>query len=88
MCEEDTGKDGRKEQFHISGDELLAKVKELVHEATVRRIIIKNAQGGTILVIPLAVGVVGTLIRPVWAAIGALAALLTDCVIEVERAGD
>ena len=88
MCKEETGKTTDKEEFRISGEELLSKVKELVREATIRRITIKNAKGDTILVIPLAVGVVGTLIRPVWAALGALAALLTDCVIEVQKSQD
>jgi len=75
----------RTEEFSITGDELLAKVKELVHEGNVRRLIIKNDEGKTFVEIPLTVGIVGVLLLPVWAAIGAIAALATDCTIVVER---
>lgn len=75
----------RTEEFSITGDELLAKVKELVHEGNVRRLIIKNDEGKTFIEIPLTVGIVGVLLLPVWAAIGAIAALATDCTIVVER---
>ena len=74
------------EEFSINGDQLLAKVRELVHEGNVRRITIKNEKGDTLLVIPLTIGVIGAALLPVFAAIGALAALATRCSIVVERA--
>jgi hypothetical protein len=75
----------RTEEIRISGDELLAKVKELVHEGNVRRLIIKNGEGTTLIEVPLTVGVIGAALLPVFAAIGAIAALATDCTIVVER---
>ena len=74
------------EEFSINGDELLAKVRQLVHEGNVRRLTIKNESGDTLLVIPLTIGVIGAALLPVFAAIGALAALATRCTIVVERA--
>ena len=76
----------RLEEFSINGDELLAKVRQLVHEGNVRRLTIKNETGDTLLVIPLTIGVIGAALLPVFAAIGALAALATRCTIVVERA--
>lgn len=73
------------EEFHLTGDELLAKVRELVHEGNIRRLIIRNEAGATLIEIPLTVGVVGAALLPVWAAVGAIAALATDCSIVVER---
>jgi hypothetical protein len=78
--------DERVEEFSINGDELLAKVRQLVHEGNVRRLTIKNEKGDTLVVIPLTVGVIGAALLPVFAAIGALAALATRCTIVVERA--
>lgn len=75
----------RTEEFRIAGDELLAKVRELVHEGNVRRIIIQNEEGHTLVEIPLTIGVIGAALLPVWAAIGAIAALATRCTIVVER---
>lgn len=69
----------------MSGEEVLAKVKELVHEGNVRRIAIRNEKGDTVVEFSLTVGVVGALLLPMWAAIGAAAALLTRCTIVVER---
>lgn len=73
------------EEIKISGEQMLAKVKELVHEGNVRRLIIKNEDGTTLIEVPLTVGVIGAVLLPVWAAIGAIAALATDCTIVVER---
>jgi hypothetical protein len=73
------------EELQVVGEQLVGKVKELVREGNVRRIIIKQ-EGNTILEIPLVVGVAGVLIAPVWAAIGVLGALLAKCSIEVIRA--
>ena len=75
----------RSQEFTISGDEVVAKVKELIHEGNVRRIIIKNEEGRTMLEVPLAIGVIGVAFMPVLAAIGAAAALATRCTIVVER---
>jgi len=71
--------------FRVSGDELVKRVKELLHEGNVRRVIIKQ-HGRTVVEFPLTVGVVGAVLAPILAAVGALAAVLTDCSIEVERA--
>jgi hypothetical protein len=73
------------ETIEVDGDDLVAKVKEIVHEGNVRRIIIKNEEGEQVIEIPLTVGVVGALLLPALAAIGAVAALLSKCTIEVER---
>ncbi|MFC1653834.1 DUF4342 domain-containing protein [Patescibacteria group bacterium] len=75
----------KKEEFKISGDDLLKKVKELIREGNVRKITIINKDGKTILVVPLTVGVVGAVLAPPLAAIGAVAALITDCTLTVER---
>lgn len=75
----------RTEEFRITGEELLAKVKELIHEGNIRRIMIRNEAGTTLVEIPLTVGLVGVALVPVWAAVGAIAALATDCSIVVER---
>jgi hypothetical protein len=73
------------EEIQVSGEALVAKVKELVHEGNIRRIIIKNEEGRTLIEIPLTLGVIGAVLAPVWAAIGAVAALLTESTIVVER---
>lgn len=73
------------ETIEVDGDNLVAKVKEIVHEGNVRRIIIKNEEGEQVIEIPLTVGVVGALLLPALAAVGAVAALLSKCTIEVER---
>jgi hypothetical protein len=75
----------RTEEFRIDSDQLVAKFKELVHEGNVRRISIKNDEGRTLVEFPLVVGVIGAALLPVWAAVGAIAALATDCTIVVER---
>jgi hypothetical protein len=72
------------EELQVVGEQLLARVKELVHEGNVRRIIIKQ-EGRTIVEVPLTVGVVGILALPQLAAIGALCALVSQCSIEVIR---
>ena len=76
----------RTEEFQVSGDKLVAKIKELVHEGNIRRVAIKNEDGRTLVDIPLTVGVVGAIVAPQLAAIGAIAALVTNCTIVVEKA--
>jgi hypothetical protein len=78
----------RTEEYKVTGDELVAKVKQLVHEGNIRKIIIKRESGDTLLEFPLTVGVVGAVLLPMWAALGAAAALLTDCTIAVEKVED
>ena len=75
----------RSQEFTISGDEVVAKVKELIHEGNIRRLIIKNEDGRTMLEVPLTLGLVGAAFLPVLAAIGAAAAIATRCTIVVER---
>ena len=75
----------RKEEFRVTGDAVLAKIKEIIHEGNVRRITIKNEDGNTLIEIPLTLGVVGVLLLPVWAAIGAIAALAANLTIVVEK---
>ena len=74
-----------KEEFKVSGDALLGKVKELIKEGNVRRIIIKNKENKQLVELPLTIGVVGAVLAPVLAAVGAIAALVTECTIVVER---
>jgi hypothetical protein len=73
------------EEFRVSGEAVLAKIKELVREGNVRRITIKNEEGRTLIEIPLTIGVIGTVLLPVWAAIGAIAALAANLTLAVER---
>ena len=75
----------RTEVFSISGEELVSTVKKLVHEGNIRRIAIENKDGRTLLEVPLTLGVVGALLLPTLAALGALAAIVTECKIVVER---
>ena len=72
------------ETFKVTGSQLLDAVKKLLHEGNVRRVIIKQ-DNRTIVEFPLTVGVIGTVLAPVLAMVGALAAVLTECTIEVER---
>lgn len=74
-----------REQFKVSGEEVLNKIKALIKEGNVRRIIIKNEKGKTMMEIPVTFAVVGAVFAPMLAAIGALAALLSKVTIEVER---
>lgn len=73
------------ESFRVTGETLLKKVKELIQEGNVRRITIKDKSGKTVVEFPLTLGVVGAVIAPVLAAVGALAALIGECTISVER---
>lgn len=75
----------RTEEFQVSGDMLIAKVKELVHEGNIRRVAIKNEEGRTLIDVPLTLGVVGAMLAPQLAAIGAIAALVARCTILVEK---
>ena len=74
-----------KEEFSVSADDLIEKVKELLHEGNVTRIIVEDEKGKVLLEIPAAVGVIGAVLVPWLAALGAIAALATNCKIVVER---
>lgn len=75
----------KEEEIKVRGEELLKKVKEIIHEGNVRKITIKDKDGKVIVVFPLTLGVVGAVLAPMFAAIGALAALLTECTITIEK---
>ena len=76
----------RVEEFSISADDLIEKVKQLLHEGNVTRIVIKDERGKTLFEMPATVGVVGAILVPWLAALGAIAALATRCTLVVERA--
>jgi hypothetical protein len=73
------------EEFHINGEELLAKIKELIHQGNIRRIIIKNREGKTMIEFPMTIGVVGAVLAPTLAAVGAVAALIGEATVVVEK---
>jgi hypothetical protein len=73
------------EEFKISGENVVKKLKGIVKEGNIRKIIIKNEKGKTLVEFPLTVGMVGAALLPVWAAIGAVAALVIKCTIVIER---
>jgi VanZ family protein len=75
----------KREEFKVNGERLVEKIKQLIKEGNVRRIIIKDEKGDVIMELPMTIAVVGTVLAPVLAAVGALAALLTSCTIVVER---
>lgn len=75
----------RTQEFKVTGDAVVGKLKELLHEGNVRRVIIKNDEGKTLIEIPLTLGVAGALLLPVWAAIGAIAALAANLTIVIEK---
>ena len=73
------------EEFKVKGEDLLSKIKQLIEDGNVRRVIIKDKNNKTIVEIPLTIGVVGIVLAPVLAAVGAIAALVSECKILVER---
>jgi len=75
----------RTEEFRVNGEELIAKVKNLINEGNIRRVIIKDKNEKVIFEIPLTFGVVGALIAPQLAAVGAIAALLSEATVVVEK---
>ncbi len=74
-----------RESFNINGEQLLKKVKELINEGNVRKITITDKNGKELMSFPLTIGVVGAVLAPVLAAVGALAALIGECTITVEK---
>jgi hypothetical protein len=75
----------RKEEFKVNGNDLIKKVQDLIKEGNVRRIIIKDKDGKTLVEIPVTIGVIGVVFAPVLAAVGAIAALVNECTIQVVR---
>lgn len=76
------------EEFRVNGEDLLKKVKSLLNEGNIRRISILSKDGKQIVELPLTVGVVGAVLAPPLAAVGAIAALVTECTIVVERSDE
>ncbi|MBL8765457.1 MAG: DUF4342 domain-containing protein [Phycisphaerae bacterium] len=76
------------EEFKVKGSKLMAKLKELIHEGNVRRVILKNPEGRVLLDMPLNAGIAGAALLPFWAAVGAVAVLATDYSVLVERDKD
>jgi hypothetical protein len=82
---QDTHGQQRRETHRVLGDNLVGKVKELLHEGNVRRIIIRDDHDRKLIEVPLGLGLGVAVLAPVWAALGAVAALVTDCSVEVVR---
>ena len=78
-------KKARTEEFEISGDKLVERLKQIVHVGNIRRITIKNEKGDTLIEVPLTLGIVGAALLPVWAAIGAIAAMVAKLKIVIEK---
>ena len=73
------------EEFKINGEDLIAKIKEIVKQGNAKKITIKGKEGNEIISFPITVGVAGLVLAPVFAAVGAVAALATECTIVIER---
>jgi len=83
------GKEKRRtEEVTVTGEKLVSTIKDLVHQGNIRRVTVKNREGESLIVIPLTLGVVGILLLPTLAALGAIAALVTECTIIIEREED
>jgi len=74
-----------REEFTVSSDDLVKKVKQLIHEGNITKVIVKNEKGRTLIEIPATVGVIGAVLAPWLAALGAIAAIVTKCTLVVER---
>ena len=85
MPEKKEAKGARTEEFKLNGGEIINKIKELIHEGNIRRIILKNEEGRTFIEIPLTVGLVGVALAPILAAVGAIAALVSKMTLVVEK---
>ena len=85
MPEKKEAKGTRTEEFKLNGGEIINKLKELIHEGNIRRIILKNEEGRTFIEIPLTVGLVGVALAPILAAVGAIAALVSKMTLVVEK---
>jgi hypothetical protein len=85
MTSPDRGDNVQTEEHKVSGEGLVAKIKELIRQGNVRRVIIKDENGRSLIEIPLTIGVVGAVLAPVWIAVGAIAALAANYTLVVER---
>lgn len=85
MTEKKDKENTRKEEFKLNGAEIINKIQELIHQGNIRRIIIKNEEGKTLIEIPLLLGLVGAAVAPVLAAVGAIGALVAKLTIVVEK---
>lgn len=85
MAEESNKKEARHEEFTINGGEIIDKIKDLIHQGNIRRIIIKNENGDTLVEIPLTLGLVGAALLPILAAVGAIGALVAKMTIVIEK---
>ena len=74
-----------REEFSLSSDDLAQKIKQLIHEGNVRRIVVKGEKGETLVDIPVTIGLVGIVLAPILAAAGVIAAVATKCTVVVER---
>jgi hypothetical protein len=77
----------RTEEFTINGEDLIARIKELIRQGNIRRIILKNKDGGVLMEFPLTLGVVGAVFAPTLTAIGAIAALISEVTVVIEKTG-
>jgi len=75
----------RTEEFTINGEDLVAKIKDIVKQGNAKRITIRGKDGNEIISFPVTVGIAGLVLAPVFAAVGAIAALATECTIVIER---
>jgi predicted regulator of Ras-like GTPase activity (Roadblock/LC7/MglB family) len=78
--------DTHTEEFRVNGEELLTKIKEIIKQGNVRRVMIKDKDGKVVMEFPLTLGVIGAVLAPTLAAIGAIAALISEATIVVEKA--
>ncbi len=85
MPQKKESKKNRSEEFRLDGSEIISKIHELIHQGNIRRIIIKNEEGKTLIEIPLILGLVGAALAPVLAAVGAIGALVAKLTIVVEK---
>jgi hypothetical protein len=85
MTSPDRGDNVQTEEHKVSGEGLVAKIKELIRQGNVRRVIIKDENGRSLIEIPLTIGLVGAVLAPVWIAVGAIAALAANYTLVVER---
>jgi len=76
---------GGRDRFRVAGDKVVSTIRQLIREGNVRHVVIKNDEGQTLIEFPVSIGVAGAVLVPVWAAVGAIAAVVTKCTIEVER---
>jgi len=76
---------GCREKYKVAGDKVISTIKELIREGNVRHVVIKTDEGRVLIEFPVSIGVAGAVLLPVWAAVGAVAAIVTQCTIEIER---